>query len=232
MTKTDGSGGRNLKRIVLDILRSKYLGDCIKAIISLPERQAINPLISFLLHSEPVVRWRAVIAIGEVVSKLASRDAESARVIMRRFMWSLNDESGGIGWGAPESMCVSVAKSDIIALEYCPIIVSYLDIDGNYLEYEPLQRGLLWGINYLAQTQRDLVVTAKPHLTKYLDSKDSHVRGFATMAVRFLNVKDSLEKLRMLTSDESQFSTYEEDSIKTFTVGEKASEAIVHFDIN
>jgi hypothetical protein len=42
--------------------------------------------------------------MGEVMAHLADKDMESARVIMRRLMWSLNDESGGIGWGAPEAM--------------------------------------------------------------------------------------------------------------------------------
>ena len=42
--------------------------------------------------------------LEDVVSRLADSDMEAARVIMRRLMWNLNDESGGIGWGSPEAM--------------------------------------------------------------------------------------------------------------------------------
>jgi len=226
VAKPDASGGRNLKRMTLDFLGRGSLSECIEGIISIPERQVINPLISFLLHKDPVVRWRSVMAIGEVLGRLALRDMESARVIMRRFMWSLNDESGGIGWGAPESMCVSVANSDGIASEYGSIVVSYLDVNGNYLEYEPLQRGLIWGIVYLARNRRDSVLTAKPFLPHYLDSKDSHVRGLATVAVKLLKVKDSMEKLRQLTLDQGEFMSYEDDSVKTFSIRAVASEAL------
>lgn len=212
--------------MTLEFLRRRSLSHSIEGIISIPERQVINPLISFLLHKDPIVRWRSVIAIGEVMGRLALRDMESARVIMRRFMWSLNDESGGIGWGAPESMSVSVANSDGIASEYGAIVISYLDVNGNYLEYEPLQRGLMWGIVYLARNRRDSVLTARPHLSHYLDSNDSHVRGLATVAVKLLKVKDSMEKLRQLTLDEGEFMIYEDDSIKTFSIRAVASEAL------
>ena len=42
--------------------------------------------------------------MGVVVAGLAEHDMESARVVMRRLMWNLNDESGGIGWSSPEAM--------------------------------------------------------------------------------------------------------------------------------
>lgn len=224
-TKPDAYGGRNLKRLVLDILGLQYWKDCADSILLLPERQVINPLISLMLHNDPIIRWRAVIAIGEVVNKLVSTDMEGARIVMRRFMWSLNDESGGIGWGAPEAMCVCVARNHKIADEFGHMVVSYLNPDGNYLEYEPLQRGLLWGIVHVAQKSPDVVNGAKPFLISYLDSGDAHVRGLAIMALNLLGVKESAERLRDLVSDGSCFSTYVNDEIKTFTVGEKASEA-------
>jgi len=49
-----------------------------------------------------------------VISNLTEKEMESARVIMRRLMWSLNDESGDIGWGAPEAM------AEIIACHFIP----------------------------------------------------------------------------------------------------------------
>lgn len=223
---TDGIGGKDLKRKVLDILRRQYLRDCLKEIILLPERQVINPLISFLLHSEPITRWRSVMCIGDVLNQFSFRDMEGVRVIMRRFMWSLNDESGGIGWGAPESMCVSIAKNEKIAGEYGHMVVTYVDPDGNYLEYEPLQRGLLWGVVYLAKARPELLQNAKPHLAKYLDSKDAHVRGFAAMTLKMIRIPELSDKLQALVADKSSFVTYEEDRIRTYTVGSKAAEAL------
>ncbi len=93
------------------------------------------------------------------MANFAEEDMESARVIMRRLMWSLNDESGGIGWGSPEAMGEIIASHDGLAKEYAHVLISYVWEEGNFLEYEPLQRG------------------AGPHLLPYLESTDAAVRG-------------------------------------------------------
>ena len=38
--------------------------------------------------------------MGLLAADLAGQDMEEARELMRRLMWSLNDESGSSGWGA------------------------------------------------------------------------------------------------------------------------------------
>ena len=100
----DGLRGRSLKQKVLELLKSEDLGRAIDQLCRLSPRHAVNPLFSFLYHRDEQIKWRAVNAMGAIVSKLADEDMESARVIIRRLMWNLNDESGGIGWGSPEAM--------------------------------------------------------------------------------------------------------------------------------
>ena len=112
----------------------------------LPARKVINPLFSFLCSLDELLKWRAVTAMGEVVTRLAEEDMESARVVMRRYMWHLNDESGGIGWGCPESMGEVMARNENLATEFWCILISYIRPDGNFLEHEVLQRGVLWGV--------------------------------------------------------------------------------------
>ena len=50
----------------------------------LPARKVINPLFSFLCSLDELLKWRAVTAMGEVVTRLAEEDMESARVVMRQ----------------------------------------------------------------------------------------------------------------------------------------------------
>lgn len=95
--------------------------------------------------------------MGAFVANLADEDIESARVIVRRLMWQLNDESGGIGWGAPEVMGEILARHEGLAGEYANILTSHIKEDGNSLEHEPLQRDALWGVARLAQVRPDLV---------------------------------------------------------------------------
>jgi len=102
------------------------------------------------------VRWHAVSVFGTTVDRMAGQDLESARIVMRRFLWSLNDESGGIGWGAPEAMAEIMYHCRPLAEEHLHMLVSYMREDGpeafqdgNFIELPMLQRGLLWGIGRL-----------------------------------------------------------------------------------
>jgi hypothetical protein len=85
--------------------------------------------------------------MGRVVAAMATEKPEQARIVMRRLMWSLNDESGGIGWGAPEAMGEIMARNKTLAREYRNILVSYTNPQGNYLEYEPLRQGADWAMD-------------------------------------------------------------------------------------
>jgi len=222
--------GRALKRTILNLLRAPDFDKSLAELMRFPLRQAVNPLLSFLLSSEEEVRWRAVVAIGALVENLADRDMESARVIMRRLMWSLNDESGGIGWGAPEVMGEIMARQEALANEYVDVLVSYCDEHGNYLEYEPLQRGLMWGVVRLAETRPGLLGDAIPHLRKYLESSDPEVRGLAALAVGLLGDRESGSKLQALAEDRAPVTVYMQDRFQSWSVGDLATRSLASLD--
>lgn len=182
ITRTD------LKKHVQRLLAEKNLNDIFLELSGYREEDLINPLFSSLCNSNEIVRWHAVSAFGIVVSKLAKRNLESARVIMRRFLWSLNDESGGIGWGAPEAMAEIMANHPVLADEYLHMLVSYIQEDGdelyqdgNFIELPMLQRGILWGLGRLAGSYRQRLIEAgvAKELGKYLESSDLIVFGLA-----------------------------------------------------
>ena len=131
--------GRELRRNVSNILKTEDIGQALDILCRMPARQAVNPLFSLLLSTDPELKWPAVTALGAVIANLAHQDMESARVMMRRLMWQLNDESGGIGWGCPETMGEAMACHEGLAQEYARVLASYVMEDGNFLEYEPLQ---------------------------------------------------------------------------------------------
>jgi len=118
-------GGRALKKRVLELLKSADFEKELESLSRLPARRVINPLFPFLYNLDEQIRWRAVIAMGAVVANLADEDMASARVIMRRLMWNLNDESGGIGWGSPEAMGEILACHEALSEEYNRILISY-----------------------------------------------------------------------------------------------------------
>jgi hypothetical protein len=226
MTDTVKTGGRALKRKVLNLLGSEDFDRAISELLRLPARQVINPLIASLLNTDEQVRWRAVSAIGVIVSCLANKDLESARVIMRRLMWMLNDESGGIGWGAPEAMGEIVASHDGLAKEFAAVLISYAWEEGNYLEYEPLQRGAVWGLGRVALEKPDIVRGAIPHLMLFLDSPDATVRGLAAWALGLLRAEAARSKLESLLKDDAEILLYTDRRLTRRRVSDLAQEAL------
>jgi hypothetical protein len=218
--------GRATKRRIYHLLNSPDLASALDEISRLPGRKVVNPLFSLLYNRDQPLRWAAIKAMGMVVAKLADEDMESARVVMRRLMWNLNDESGGIGWGSPEAMGEILACHDGLAKEYAHIMISYIRKDGNFLEHAGLQRGLLWGIGRLAQVYPQIMQNAVQHLFPYLESTDAHVRGLAAWVMGLLTVHNAVSQLRGLRNDKSQIQIYTDRGLVTCRVMDLAEEAL------
>ena len=240
----DNMGVREIKQHVLKVLQHSNLSYVQKELACLPAKDTVNVLFSALSRQEEQVRWYAITAIGPLVALLAEEDMEEARIIMRRLLWSLNDESGGIGWGAPEAMSEIMCCHQGLAEEYVHMLLSYmrpdgeeLHQDGNFLEHESLQQGVMWAAGRLGQCQRELA-SAKGmgrDLPPYLSSADATVRGLAARAIGILGPQEKdlipLEKLLKMTEDKAEVSLYTEGAIKKITVGELAVQALANVKI-
>ena len=218
------------KRRISRLLQSPDLEPIIAELLQLPASTVINPLIGGLCSTNETARWHAITALGPIIAKLADRDMEAARVVMRRFMWSLNDESGGIGWGAPEVMAEIMSCHDGLADEYAHMLVAYMREDGFYLELEQLQRGLMWGLGRLAQNKPDLLKSkdAVRYLLPYPDSVDSTVRGLAAWALGLLHAEESSPLLEKLVDDPAPVRLYNERAFIDDTVGGLAHKALAN----
>lgn len=218
--------GRDLKRKVLEILKSDDLDQVLDELYRLPSRQVINSLFPLLCSNDEQIKWRAVTAMGAVVANLADEDIESARVIIRRLMWSLNDESGGIGWGAPEAIGEILACHGGLAREYVNILTSYIREDGNFLEHEPLQKGAMWGVARLAQVRPHLVQDARGYLIKRLDSSDATVKGLAALTLGLVGAEEARLQLEDLSGDDTEVHLYLDRKMAVRRVSELAEQAL------
>jgi hypothetical protein len=206
--KSDISG-RSLKRTVRDLLGAGDFNDALDRLMALPLQRLVNPLFGFLLDRDELIRWRAVSSMGCAAAALADDRMEAARVVMRRMMWQLNDESGGIGWGVPEAMGEVMARHEKLAAEYAGILMSYVSVRQNFLEHEILQRGVLWGIGRLAGVRPERLAGVDADILPFLDSADEVHRGLAARALGNLKSKDSAGLLAGLTNDSAALTLYD-----------------------
>ncbi|HCX88978.1 MAG: hypothetical protein COW04_04470 [Deltaproteobacteria bacterium CG12_big_fil_rev_8_21_14_0_65_43_10] len=222
------TGRATLKHRVLSLVKLPDFDKALDKLSKLPPRRVINILIASLCNDDEEVKWKAVSAIGFIVSNIAAKDMEAARTVMRRLMWSLNDESGGIGWGVPEAMGEIMACHEGLAEEFAHILLSYIREDGNYIDYQPLQRGVVWGIGRLAQVRPEILreKDATRLLCPCLGSSDATVRALAAWAMGLLGVEGSRSRLEALLTDNTEVHLYRDRHFGVRRVSEMAREAL------
>jgi len=222
--------GRIRREKILEILSESDADPGSLPLMGDSPKRVLNALLPFLYSQDDIIKWRTVTLIGLFAGELAKQDMESARNVVRRLMWNLNDESGGIGWGSPEAMGEILARHEALAWEYAQILLSYADQNGNYLELPKLQQGLLWGIARLSEARPHLVKGSKNHFFHYLESNDPAVRGHAARIVGLIGTVKDRRYLLPLVKDASSYATYmDHRSLKRF-VGETAEEAILKLE--
>jgi hypothetical protein len=176
--------GRRTKKKVNILLQDPFPREALARLKCIPDEQLVGHLFSHFYTNTELIKFRSITAMGDLGARLSAKKMEKARVLMRRLMWNLNDESGGIGWGSPEAMGEILSKSPRLAEEFKSILFSYLNPGGNFIEHEALQRGVLWGIGtYLQSAPQDMNNTTRELIYSYLDSKDPIKRGYALRAL-------------------------------------------------
>jgi hypothetical protein len=187
----------------------------------------INSLFMALCDTNELIKWRAVEYFGLIVPAMAKEKEESARVILRRFLWTLNDESGGIGWGAPEAMAQIMCHSDLLRQEYLHMLISYMQEDGeelyqdgNYLELPLLQRGLLWGIGTLCHTFPEEMKTRirEQDVKAYFSSEDRTVQHLALWVLSGIGGALTCEEVETLDMSDTNLTIYQTGELKTVDV--------------
>jgi len=194
----------------------------------------VGPLMSCLARGGTPT-GRAAVALGACVAAMAREAPEAARVIMRRFMWHMNEESGNLGWGVPESMAETLARCALLAEEFSRMLLSYIWDTGredNFVDHAPLRRSCYWAVGRLLQARPEFAASALPLLLAGLRDEDIPCRGMAAWAFAQMGVPEELrpelEKLAAATeSATTPVQIFDGDAVRECTVAELAGLALV-----
>ncbi len=190
----------------------------------------VSPLFSLRLDRDENVRWRTAVVFGLVAGRIAEANMEKARVLMRTFMWHMNEESGNLGWGIPEAMAEAMVNNTRLADEFSSILASYVycdsECDGNYLDHADLRRGVFWGLGRLGEVRPELVLPSERFLLAGLADQDAHNRALAARALGILRASNAVSSVNKLLQDNGSVRIFEDDSVRETTVSAMAQEAL------
>ncbi|MFH0996212.1 MAG: HEAT repeat domain-containing protein [Pseudomonadota bacterium] len=213
---------RDLKEKLMALFSKGAPEEALAAICRMPLRKVVNALFPFFYSRDSLHFWQAITAMGVVVSLLAEENVESARVVMRRLMWNLNDESGGIGWGSAEALGEFMARNDRLAEEYACMLISYINPCGNFIDNPDLQKGILWALGRLAQDRPHRAEDASELLISFLTSPNPFLRGLAAWTASALPGNATKPLLIRLYSDNEVISLFINGKLRERTIGSLA----------
>lgn len=203
----------NLKKIVRRLLEAYDRQGLID--LALEDRRVIPALNRLIFDEDLTLRWRAVEAMGWV----AAEEPFLLEKIIARIIYTMNDDSGSIGWTAPYVLGEICACDPDLVEDFFPIV-----IDG--IKNEVFRAGSAWAIGRVALVRPDLVEETGPALGHFLKDADPEVRGYCAWALGRLGRPGAIARLEIMTGDEETLPYYAGGDVHTVTVGQLAQKAI------
>ncbi len=187
-------------------------------------RRVLSLLLGLTYSPDETVAWRAVEGLGVAAAAVAEEDPEFVRGILRRLLWSLNDESGGIGWKSPQALGAVVAARLDLFREFVPLLVSLFALE------ETFRPGTLWAVGQIALRDAALVQEAVPWVLACLEHPDPAVRGHACWCAGCLGLAEARPRLSALTEDPAEVPFFIQGVLQRRTVGALAREALARME--
>jgi HEAT repeat protein len=187
------------------------------------ESNAFSALVSLLLSPEALLRWRAIEALGELsAGRAGAGELDAVRDLVRRQLWSMNDESGNQAWHAAEAIGEVLHRVPALAPTFAPNLFAFA---ATY----PFEAGVCFAIGRLAASSPALIGAAEREaLRAALGHPTDAVRGEAARAIGELRDRGSAEALRPLLGDGALVERYrfESGELEELPVGELARAAL------
>jgi hypothetical protein len=120
--------------------------------LALQNRKALSVLVRLSYDKDTLAGWRAIIAIGRVASVFVRNNYDFLRETVRKLLWSLSDESGGIGWSAPEILGEIVSADPKKMADIVPLIAEVYTI-----EEQVFRPGVLYALKRIAEASPEAV---------------------------------------------------------------------------
>lgn len=102
--------------------------------IVVQNKNSLGWLISLSYDKESLISWKAIEAMGWAAEAfIEAKDTETLRNTIRKLLWSMSDESGGVGWRAAEMIGEIIYAEPSLFEDIIPILWSQRE-EESFLE--------------------------------------------------------------------------------------------------
>jgi len=186
-------------------------------------KRTISTLIALTYDADPLVRWRALDAIGRCAVHLRSTRADALKNLLRRLFWQLSDESGGTAWHAPEAIGEIVRADPIAFADFIPMTVALLDLEPEDLPV--FLPGTLYALGRIGEKTPDAVREGLPGILDALADEESQARAMAVWCLGQIGESEVLIRRQELARDQGDALVYIDEKLVPTTVAALWTEA-------
>jgi hypothetical protein len=144
-------------------------------------KRALSLLIRMAYDKETLAGWRAIKAVGRTADVLVITEREFLRNAVRKLLWSLSDESGGIGWAAPELLGEIVHSDPEGFADIVPLIAEVYNI-----EERTFRPGVVYALARVAEVSPELIMNYQGIIIRSLVDTNPLVRIYALELIGLL----------------------------------------------
>lgn len=159
----------NTKKKIISSLESNDLGKIVALVRQ--NRRALSALVRIAYDKNTLVGWRAIKAVGLSAREMITTDLDFLRETCRKLIWSLSDESGGIGWSAPELLGEILSADPKRFKDFIPLVASVYEI-----EEDVFRGGVLFALGRIAESAPELSASYQKIIISSLTDKDPLVK--------------------------------------------------------
>ncbi|MFC1976862.1 DVU0298 family protein [Chloroflexota bacterium] len=185
------------------------------------ERRFWRALRLCLYETDESLRWPAIEAVAELLKTWWHEgNREKVQEYIKSLLWLLNDESGGIGWSASETIAETIVSIPEL-LDPCGSIIIACAVEGS-----SLFNGSLWAIGRLGKQIKEAIAFFQNKVFAAFDSDDPETLGLVAWAMGEADFTPALASLAALRDRKELVRIYIDGHFQEKSLGNWSKEAI------
>lgn len=153
------------------------------------------------------------------IGRLAAAEPEKVRPLVQRFVWWMNEESGGIGWSSGPALGEIGRMAPELMRETARVL-------AHFRAERMILAGVFWGCGRLAATYPQEVRETVPDLVKYLADPDREIRGQVAWTLGEIGDGRARGGLEKLLGDREEILIYDGRELELRRIESISAEAL------